>query len=194
MKNLCFYNYENFCEHVLEMYEGFCDNPDLDISIFTDKYSARKIIKELIKYKDICSLHIDTPWNNKNDEYIISINDDGLWCEPAKNENGYLYDEPTVCYIFDSCSPAVLNNIDSLFKFNVRVDEMYCVEDEDCEDCDCCCDTSEEHTESDCFSCVDLDDDMHGFSINQNNAHGSHSYSFYSTDKNLVQEMLNLFK
>lgn len=209
MKKMEFYDVEDFCLEVIGMYEDFCGSPDYDIAIISKYDEAREIIEYLTRTFPLYDIHICPPViNGYLDEYIISINEDGLWCEPAKSENGYLYDESTVTYVMDNCSSAVLKQLGGAFKYEVCIHE--CFKDEECESCtiSCCdcdiadfCDNFDDDYEyEDCELCdcaetsLEVDDDMHGFSISESNRNGNYSFSFYSTSKNLVDEMLALFK
>ena len=60
-------------------------------------------------------------------------------------------------------------------------------EDEcDCDECCGCCECDNDDTE--------LTEDTHGFTVSNSDENGYYSYSFYSTDKNLVAEMAKRFK
>lgn len=41
-------------------------------------------------------------------EYIISLYDDEIWCEPMLRENGYLTDDSPIMYVMDNCSSTVI--------------------------------------------------------------------------------------
>jgi len=154
-------------------------------------------------------------------EFIITVDEDGICVEPmwgdayGERPAGYLYDESTVCYVFGNCHRQVLDYIDTkvVIEVNIGFDEDECDYD-DCEDCD------KEDIEDvfkcngDCASCdmnedfeynakiqhnpkketIKMDDDMKGFSIATSDDYGYSSFSFHSTDENLVKEMLKIYK
>lgn len=208
MRKIEFYDVEDFCFEVDKMYTDFGGNLEYDIAIIAKYDEAREIIKYLTSAFTLYDIQICPPEiNGYSDEYIISINDDGLWCEPAKSEKEYLYDESTVTYIMENCSSAVLPHLGGVFKFEVCIHE-FCKDEECICDCATCgvCPSYEEDlvNELDCAGCCDLcdcketvldiDDDLRGFSISESNENGSYSFSFHSTDKELVDCMLNAFR
>ena len=67
--------------------------------------------------------------------------------------------------------------------FEVTVGEEEC----DCDECCGCCECDNELA-------IKSDDDMHGFSINHSDENGTSSYSFYSTNMDLVEKMAQLFR
>ena len=56
----------------------------------------------------------------------------------------------------------------------------------DCDECCGCCECDSDDTE--------ITEDTHGFTVSNSDENGYYSYSFYSTDKNLVAEMAKRFK
>lgn len=212
MKRIEFYDIEDFCTDVLVMYEDFCGNPDYDISIVAKYDEAREVVRYLSQEFPLFDIQLQSPTiNGYLDEYLVSINEDGLWCEPAKNKNGYIDEDTTVTYVFDNCSSAVLKNLHSPFKFEVHIIDD--CEYDDCESCtipccecdmaDCCDDYEDDYEEDECEYCdvcgcadstLEIDDDMHGFSFNQSDENGSYSCSFYSTNEDWVNEMLKIFR
>ena len=47
------------------------------------------------------------------DEYVISLLEDQIWCEPAKRNGKYIFVEAGVVYIFDNCNSKMLNAVNS---------------------------------------------------------------------------------
>ena len=68
-------------------------------------------------------------------EYLISLNNDGIWCEPMKLDGKYLTDESTITYILDNCSSKVIPYCKGklVYEVSVGADENDC----DCSECDC---------------------------------------------------------
>ena len=96
---------------------------------------------------DICNItyeHID--WDGYDDEYILSMNHDGIWLEKFKREDGkYLTDESTITYILDNCSSKVIPYCKgkAVYEVTVGIDEDDC----DCDDCsECACKKDEKPT------------------------------------------------
>lgn len=159
-----------------------------DIAIIAKYEEAKEIIAELVCIGySLESIRMSRPeWENYFDEYLISLNVDGIWCEPMKVDGKYLTDESTITYILDNCSSTVIPQCKGNIVFEVGI-----VDDEEC-GCDECCE---------CYGCennnelaIESDGDMHGFSVNRSDDNGSSYYSFFSTDMNLVECMANLFR
>lgn len=186
MKNLYFEDYDEFMVDICDKFETAKAKYDLsDISIIAKYEEARKIIAELVCLGyDIRSIAIeDEEIDGYDAEYIISISNfdgkDEIWCEPMLRDTGYVEDISTISYILDNCSSAVIPycKSDTVYEVTIGVD------DEDYEDeCD------------DLDELYDIDDNTHGFTISNSDEDGHWSYSFYSTDKDLVVEMAKLFR
>ena len=90
---------------------------------------AQKIITQLLSLGySIFSLNLCHPTDNGYEkEYVISINDDGLWCEPAwiedskLNRPGYLDLDGAVCYLMDNCNSKIIQSIYSKLVYEVSV-------------------------------------------------------------------------
>ena len=89
-----FEDIEEFCENIVEVYEDIKENSTEyeDVSIIALYEEARHIVSELIRCGfEIKDMYIyDSEWEGYDDEYIISIYDDGIWVEPFKRGNKYL--------------------------------------------------------------------------------------------------------
>lgn len=156
-----------------------------DIAIIAKYEEAKEIIAELICIGyPLVSLDIRRPeWENYCDEYLISLNNDGIWCQPMKVDGEYITDDSTITYILDNCSSTVIPHCKGKVVFEVGiVDEDEC----DCDECCGCCECDNDDTE--------ITEDTHGFTVSNSDENGYYSYSFYSTDKNLVVEMAKRFK
>lgn len=102
------------------VYEFWC-TPNEDVAVLAKYNEAAGIIKELCCNYPIKSVKLRDPmFDNYYDEYIISLNSDGIWCEPAKIKKPdedfmtYLYDEPTYLFVLDNCNSKVLSAIKGL--------------------------------------------------------------------------------
>ena len=158
------------------------------IAIIAKYEEAKEIIAELVCIGySLESIEIDRPdWKNYYDEYLISLNFDGIWCQPMKVDGKYLTDDSTITYILDNCSSTVIPQCKGKVVFEVgMVDDEECDCDECCGCCGCDCDNE---------LAIESDGDMHGFSVNHSDDNGYKSYSFYSTNKELVEQMAKLFR
>lgn len=96
---------------------------------------------------DICNITYERiDWDGYDDEYILSMNHDGIWLEKFKREDGkYLTDESTITYILDNCSSKVIPHCKgkNVYEVTVGIDE----DDEcDCNECECACQKDEKPT------------------------------------------------
>ena len=179
MKNLYFNDFEDLACSVSDTYASLKDEGFDDIAIIAKYEEAKHIIKNLlcIGY-DVHSIEIhDYLWDNYDAEFVISLYDNKVWCEPFLRENGYINEESPVIYILDNCSSKVIPHCKGKIVYEVTVGKE---DDEcDCDECECAC-KKDIH--------VEADGDMHGFSVNHSGENGWSSYSFYSTDISLVNK------
>lgn len=103
MKQLQFEDYEEFSCDIADKFDSLEDEFG-DVSIIAKYEEAKEIIRELLCLGyDVASIDIhDELWENYYDEYIISLNFDGVWCEKFKRDSGYFTDESNVIYIMDN--------------------------------------------------------------------------------------------
>ena len=141
MKNLYFDDFEDFSCTVADTYDAL-DYDEEDVAIIAKYEEARQIIKELLCLGyDINSLEIhDELWENYDAEYVISLYDNSIWCEPMLRENGYIEEEAPVIYVLDNCSSKVIPYCKGKAVYEVTVgidedDECGCNECDDCEEC-----------------------------------------------------------
>ena len=146
MKNLYFDDFEDFACAVADTYDAL-DYDEEDVAIIAKYEEAKEIISELscIGYS-LESIRMSRPeWENYHDEYLISLNNDGIWCEPMKLDGKYLTDESTITYILDNCSSKVIPCCKgkNVYEVTVGIDEDDC----DCDDCsECACKKDEKPT------------------------------------------------
>lgn len=151
-------------------------------------------------------------------EYVLGVTKDGLTLEKIYDEDveSYLYSECDVAFIHEDCSSKLLlEYVDS----DVYVSMEECGECDECElfaKCDGCCmkddekcddedekkdevkkdksDSSKKECVSKAEHVMHVSDDSHGFTVGDYTDHGYHSFSFYSSDSDLVSEMMKLFR
>ena len=141
MKNLYFDNFEEFSCVIADRFDELYKENFEDIAVIAKPDEAKEIFKELVCMGyDICNItyeHID--WDGYDDEYILSMNHDGIWLEKFKKEDDkYLTDESTITYILDNCSSKVIPYCKgkNVYEVTVGIDEDDC----DCDDCsECAC-------------------------------------------------------
>lgn len=71
------------------------------------------------------------------DEYVISLLEDQIWCEPAKRNGKYIFVEADVVYIFDNCNSKIIPKIEAGEVYEVEIGNEY-------DNCDDGCENSEE--------------------------------------------------
>ena len=139
MKNLYFDDFEDFSCVIADTYDAL-DYDEEDVSIIAKYEEARQIIKELLCLGyDIHSVEIhDELWESYDSEYIISLYDNSIWCEPMLRENGYIDEDAPVIYVLDNCSSAVIPYCKGkiIYEVTVGIDEDDCNFD-DCSECAC---------------------------------------------------------
>lgn len=183
MKSIYFENIESLVCDIADKFDSLTDE-FVDVSVIAKYDEMKEIIRELICMGyDIASLEIHKEeFEEYWDEYILSITKESgtpvIWCEKFKRENGYITEDSSITYVMDNCSSKVIPNVKSKIQFEVSLnDDNEC----NCGDCDC------KYTESS----KDDNGETHGFTQSWTGDNGSYySRSFYSSDTDLVKEML----
>ena len=110
------YDCINECaDNIFHIYNELTIYDDLaNINIIAKYNEAKKFVERFIRLGfDIVSISelSEADINGYNDEYVIALDRDGLWCTPAKYEDKYLYVKADVVYILDNCCSKVIPNI-----------------------------------------------------------------------------------
>ena len=147
MRNLYFDDFEDLACDIADTYDVLDYDEEEDIAIIAKYEEARQIIKELLCLGyDIHSVEIhDDLWENYDAEYVISLYDNEVWCEPMLRENGYIEEYAPVIYVLDNCSSKVIPYCKgkNVFEVSVGIDE----DDECCcNECECACKKDEKPT------------------------------------------------
>ena len=143
MKNLYFDDFGDLACDIADKFDMVKDDFG-DITIIAKYEEAKEIISELVCIGySLESIRMSRPeWENYHDEYLISLNNDGIWCEEMKSDGKYLPDESTITYILDNCSSKVIPYCKGKIVYEVTVGKE---DDEcDCDECEECCDDCEE--------------------------------------------------
>lgn len=193
MKNLHFYDYEDFVLDVVDKYDSLTDEYD-DISVIAKYDEIKNVIEELVRCGyPIASIEFHRPeFNDYYDEYILSLNFDGIWCQPMKyDENKYINEESKVAYIFDNCSSKVISHCKAAFLYEVSVGE-----DSDDEDCNLESNNDENNSEATYVS-RSKDGTPEGFVktwyTNDNGVNCYSSYAHYSSDIDDLKKIAEKF-
>ena len=156
------------------------------IACIANYYTIKELLSSLILVSggDIELNEIDLH-EDMDEEYILVIDNFGVWVYYLKVNDRYALYEDDIVFIADGCDPEVLNaninNDSDIFFFSYEEglkEEVMC--NGDCCDCVNCTEKLEEEN---------ADDEMQGFQFSFSNEFGTSNYSFYSTDKDIVEKM-----
>ena len=144
MERLEFNDYEEFACEVADTYDALDYDDEEDVAIVSKYEETRQIIKELLCLGyDLHSVEIhDDLWENYDAEYVISLYENEVWCEPMRRENGYLDEDAPVIYVLDNCSSKVIPHCKGKNVFEVSIGEDEC----SCDECECACKKDEKPT------------------------------------------------
>lgn len=173
------------CDDIIDEYSTLRRYNNL--SIYAPSYIAREILGRLLD--EIEDLWVDADSENEllhkdENEVVITIAYDGMVFVEDARYDGVIKSNEDSCltYFYDGLGQKDLDTLEE----NAESILVFGFEEDDCKGCT---DETDEDTELD----IESDGDMHGFSVNCSDDNGYSSYSFYSTDLNLVNEMAKLF-
>lgn len=139
MKTLYFEDYTDFACDIADKYDEVKGSDDLDsVDVVAKYYEAKEIVTELVAMGYGIAFMTDfaePEWDCYEDEFVISLYDDEIWCEPAKRNGQYIHPEAKVVYLLDNCNSKIIPMIEADETYEVEVGEDAC--DGDCEDCEC---------------------------------------------------------
>ena len=170
------------CDDIIDEYSTLRRYENL--SIYAPSYIAREILGRLLDEIDDLWVHTDSDisliYADGND-LVVTIDCDGMiFIESAKNNDAIKSNEDCcLTYFYDGLGQKDLNALEE----NAESILVFGFEEDTCEGC----------KSDDVELAIESDGDMHGFSVNKSDENGWSSYSFYSTDLNLVNEMARLF-
>ena len=122
-------------------YEELTEKDEFNSIAICAKYDeAKEIIAELVcSGYGIASIDkFDSEeYGRYYDEYVISLLEDQIWCEPAKRNGKYIFVEADVVYIFDDCNSKIIPKIEADDVYEVEIGNEY-------DNCDDGCENSEE--------------------------------------------------
>lgn len=188
-KEIIDYYYRSF-EDIAEFvqHEIYCEEND-DVCIAALYEDAKIIIEDLIyigySIEEIDLHSYDYEYYDK-EYYIIANKFGSLYCVRAFNESkdDYYKNLSDVTIFMEDCNSKLIKYSTSNEYYNAMFDDSDC--DGDCENCEC--------NENDDYElALSEDNDIPGFTISGNDENSSWSRSFYSSDKDLVKKMLELW-
>ena len=175
------------CDDIIDEYSTLHRYENL--SIYAPSYIAREILGRLLD--EIEDLWVDADSENEllykdDNKVLVTIAYDGMvFVEEAKVNRVIKSNEDcSLTYFYDGLGRKDLDALEE----NVESILVFGFEDDDCEGC------KSEDSEKDTELSIESDGDMHGFSVNRSDDNSYSSYSFYSTDMDLVEYMARLFR
>ena len=147
METLYFDDFEDLACAIADRFDRLDKENFEDIAVIAKPNEVKEIFKELVCIGyDICNITYERiDWDGYDDEYVLSMNHDGIWLEKFKREDGkYLTDESTITYILDNCSSAVIPYCKGKTVYEVSVGDDEC----SCDECECACKKDEKPTTS----------------------------------------------
>lgn len=138
IKTLHYEYYEDFICEVEDKYYRLKEKDDYNSIDIIAKYDdAKEIIQELVcaGYGIVNIDELTEPsWNDYDDAFVISLFEGGIWCEPVKRNDEYIFVEADVVYIFSDCNSRIIDKIEADEVYEVDSNEDDC----DCKNCNCC--------------------------------------------------------
>lgn len=199
MNRMMFEDIYDLSDAMIDMY--IKDKSDFPIISTFAKY---EIVKELLTNLVIKGLTLsavidleDPEIGGYFDEYCLTIDNEGIWVEKCLEDGKYLWSEHSVAFVHNDCNSLILKSFESdvAFDFDFGFD-LESEDDEECGccECDCCCEECMSDTEE--YELFYSDDECNpcGFTQSWSDDSGYYSRSFYSTDKSIVQQVLQEWK
>ena len=199
MNRMMFDDISDLSDSMIDMYVN--DESDFPIISTFAKY---EIVKELLTDLVIKGLPLsavidleDPEIGGYFDEYCLTIDNEGIWVEKCLEDGKYLWSEHSVAFVHNDCNSLILKSFESdvTFDFDFGFDlESENNEECGCCECDCCCEECASDNEE--YELIYYDDECNpcGFTQSWSDDNGYYSRSFYSTDKSIVQQMLQEWK
>lgn len=171
-------------EDIVDIFINKVYRTDKTVALITNKELVEYAMEELLDDSFITVKRVDLELEDEDTEYMISVDDDGyMVVQPVEYYDDKYFKGIEYAFVdMDGCVSQV--TIDNLLDRDVPV-VLFGVDDGDCCQCECTC-CKDIH--------IETDGDMHGFSVNHSGENGWSSYSFYSTDMDLVNEMAKMFR
>lgn len=175
---------EELVEVVVETYELLHDF-DRNVSFVARYDHAKEILRELVFYDyDLKFVELADPeWDNYEDEYVISIVCDEIFCEKLKLDGRYCMLSPKFVFFDESANSKCVKYFESDMKYEFQItNEKECddtdqmIDCHDCDDYDCDLRCQDDSTD------VDFSDDGQGFTCSKHDKNGYRSISYWSSE------------
>ena len=177
---------EELVEVVVETYELLHDC-DRNVSFVVKYDHAKEILRELVFYDyDLKFVELADPeWDNYEDEYVISIVCDEIFCEKLKLDGRYCMLSPKFVFFDENANSKCVKYFESDMKYEFEITEEESSGDSD-QELNCHDDSMD----------VDFFDDGQGFTCSKHDKNGYSSISYWSSeqvDKDRLSEILKSF-
>ena len=191
-------NIEELVEAVVETYE-LLHECDRNVSFVAKYDNAKEILKELVFYDyDLKFVELADPeLDNYEDEYVISIVCDEVFCEKLKLSGRYCMLSPKFVFFDEDVNSKCIKFFESDMKYEFQItneesddDADQMIDCHDCDDYDCELKCQDDSTD------VDFSDDGHGFTCSKHDKNGYRSISYWSSepvDKDHLSKILKSF-
>ena len=169
------------CEFELaeQMYEAWMDVES--VGCISDYNTIRNVLSSLIIISDgELNLNEIDLHEDMDEEYLLVLDDMGLWVYYMEVNGRYMPYDHDVVFIDNTCNSKVLTANE-----NEGCNIVFFTDEDEVE-------SSNYECNGDCATCEyaeESDDDMKGFTFNFSNKNGSSTYSFYSSDYDMVEKM-----
>lgn len=183
-KDLCFEYIEDFADYIVGRVE---DNEELFVTVVGKFETIKPLLKEVMIYEfvDFENIEIESGiMDNYTDEFVLSLwMNDGVLevgCGKLKRNGEYTNPCGDETYLFEDCSSKIIPLCEGSDLYFVNSDEE-CDCDEEC--CGCC-------------ECNEEDDDIYGFTIDNETDNGYSKFTYYSSspvDKTDIRNILREF-
>ena len=177
-------NIEELVEAVVETYE-LLHECDRNVSFVAKYDNAKEILKELVFYDyDLKFVELADPeLDNYEDEYVISIVCDEVFCEKLKLSGRYCMLSPKFVFFDEDVNSKCIKFFESDMKYEFQItddessdDADQMIDCHDCDDYDCDLRCQDE------IPTVNFDKDGKGFRYEKSDATGYQSISYRSSE------------
>lgn len=182
MKSFYYKSYEEFAVDISKEYTHLKDEYEA-VSVIAKFEDSRNIIESLVRLGyPIMSILLDNPkCCNYYDELVVTLDNEGIWCEPMKIDGRYLTCEADVIYIMGDCSTLCIKgkNDENIYEVNVGEDEYEDTFEPGTDDENIKVDTEKD----------DSNDNIHSLNVSWYEGDVSRNFSYYTTDTSFTKEI-----
>lgn len=195
---------DDLSEIAYMMYNAIIED-DFEDVMFVGMYDdAIAVLKTLSQFDETNLYYIDIApegFNKYNKEYFITLKDNmDIWCEKGYDidNNCYLIDSTECLFIADDCNSTILKTIEcdknNIYEVGYNLEEEC---EGNCEECHCDEEMNDNRHEAITRVATDEDGKLRGFEksweTHEDGLHYHSTYSFYSSNEDMLKDMLSNF-